>query len=285
MPAYTMGLLLVIFSQLGFAVMDSCIKALSGELPLATILFFRNVISLLIVAPIFFKTNSFKLSLPRIPLHLFRSGFGLISMYLGFLSLRVLPFSESSVLRATSPLFIPILAFIWLKEPLRKIIIPCLILSFSGIILLSGLDKPEFSYLSFIPIGAGLFAAFAMIAIKQISRVANATEVVFYFSVFGTLASILLGIFSDNKLPNTLHLWEIILSMGALAVVSQLSLTKSAQYVPASILAPFYYLNAVFGSLISHFFWGEKLGFWGWIGAGLVIFAGLLLAFYKKNKG
>ncbi|MDM1546085.1 hypothetical protein HX037_09385 [Ignatzschineria indica] len=42
-------------------------------------------------------------------------------------------------------------------------------------------------------------------------------------------------------------------------------------------------LLPLFGALLSHFIWDETLGFWGWLGALLVIFAGLLLLFVPRK--
>lgn len=276
------GILLIIGSQVAFALMDSTIKVLGNEISLASILLFRNLITLLFVAPVFLKSGSLQASFGRLHLHFMRSISGVLGMVFIFLSIKLLPLSDATVLRSISPLFIPILAFVWLKEKLTFMLIPCFAIAIVGTLFLSGLDKPELSWLSLLPILSGIFTAFAMVSIKRMSNIASGAEIVFYFSLIGTAASLIFGLFGALSMPSTLYVWSIVAFMGILGTIGQITLTRANHYISASVLAPFYYLNPVFGALVSHFFWGEKLGTYGWIGAGLVIFAGVLLTAKKK---
>lgn len=282
MKPSTIGILLIVGSQIAFALMDSTIKVLGNEISLASILLFRNLITLVFVAPLFLKSGSLHASFGRIHLHFMRSISGVLGMIFIFLSIKFLPLSDATVLRSISPLFIPVLAFIWLKEKLSLMLIPCFTIAIIGTLFLSGLDKPELTWLSLLPILSGVFTAFAMVSIKRMSNIASGAEIVFYFSLIGTGVSLVFGIFGALSMPSNLYVWSIVAFMGILGTIGQITMTRANQYISASVLAPFYYLNPVFGALISHFFWGEKLGSYGWIGAALVIFAGILLTTQRK---
>ncbi|ELV07753.1 DMT family transporter [Wohlfahrtiimonas chitiniclastica] len=276
------GILFVVLSQLAFALMDSSIKWLGSELSTATIVFFRNLVTLLWVAPAFWLTGEVKNSFKRLPLHAIRSLSGQIGMILIFTSLAVLPLSDATVLRSLTPLFVPLLAAIWLKEKLTWVLIPSFILAMIGSWMLASADKPQFSLLSFIPIIAGIFVALAMVAIKRVSKVAGSSEIVFYFSFTGCISAMIFAAFTEFNLPTDLRIWGIIVLMGFFGSLGQVWVTKANQMTDASLLAPFYYLNAVFGAILSHFFWHERLGIWGWMGAVLIISGGLLLVFKRK---
>ncbi len=278
------GTLLIILSQLFFALMDSCVKAISHELSVASILFFRNIISVLVLLPFFIASGQVSASFGRLPYHLMRSCSGIFGMYLLFLSISLLPLSEVSMLRAVTPLFVPLIAFIWLKEKLQWILLPCFLLSLTGTILLSGIDKPHFSLMSFIPLAAGLFMGIAMVALKRMTMLAKGTEIVFYFSLTGILLSIILGVFTQFPLPNSVYGWLLAFLVGALGLIGQLTLTAANKYANASMLAPFYYLNPLFGALIAHWYWNETLGLWGWTGGLLIISAGLLLTHFQIKR-
>lgn len=276
-----LGIMFVVISQIAFALMDSSIKWLSADISTATIIFFRNFLMLLWVLPAFYLSGAIRSSLQRLPLHAVRSLSGQIGMVLIFLSLKILPLSDATILRSLTPLFVPILAMIWLKERLSWTLIPSFILAFIGVWMLSGMDKPHFSWLSFLPITAGIFVALAMVAIKRVSEVAGGSEIVFYFALTGIVFSFGMAPFTGFSLPSDWSVWGVVLLMGLFGSLGQVWVTKANQLTEASILAPFYYLNAVFGAILSHFVWNETLGPWGWIGASLVIFAGIFLVIKK----
>lgn len=276
-----LGILFVVLSQIAFALMDSTIKWLSGDLPMATIIFFRNLVMMMWVFPAFYLSGQIQNSVRRLPLHAIRSLSGQIGMVLIFVSLKILPLSDATILRSLTPLFVPILAAIWLKERLSWALLPSFILAFLGVWMLSGMDKPHFSVLSFLPILAGIFVAMAMVAIKRVSQVAAAPEIIFYFALTGLIFSFGMAPFTGFALPSNAAIWGVVLLMGLFGSIGQVWVTKANQLTEASILAPFYYLNAVFGAILSHFVWHETLGIWGWCGALLVISAGLFLIFKK----
>lgn len=278
-----LGIFFVFISQIAFALMDSSIKWLSNDISTATIIFFRNLVTLFWVLPAFYYSGEMRNSIKRLPLHAIRSLSGQIGMILIFISLKVLPLSDATVLRSLTPLFVPLLAFIWLKERLTWVLIPSFLLALTGVWMLADVDKPQFTVLSLLPIIAGVFVAMAMVAIKRVSRVAKGAEIVFYFSLTGIVSALGLALFTEFTLPSSLAVWGVVLLMGLFGSLGQIWVTRANALTDASILAPFYYLNAVFGALLSHFIWHETLGFWGWFGALLVICAGLLLLIIPRR--
>ena len=277
-PFYGIGL--IILSQCAFSLMDGVIKVLSQSLPTETILLFRNIIPLILLLPIVARRRIIMASLPRLPLHLIRSLTGLAAMYSLFFALSVLPLAEVSVLRTTTPLFIPVLAFFWLRESRTPGLIFALILGFIGVLLVLKPGIATFSIYAIFPLISGLMTAFAMVSIKRMSGIASSLEIVFYFALIGTLLSSGLCLISYWRLDGGLNLpsgqlWLWVAALGGLATIGQLLLTQAHHFALASTLSPFYYLTVVFGALLGHFVWGERLGWLGWLGAICITIAGI----------
>lgn len=278
-----LGILLIVISQLAFTIMDATIKWLSAEISTATIFLLRNIIMLFWIAPFFLRSTELKSSIQRLPLHAVRSLAGQIGMIFIYISFTVLPFADAVVLRALSPLFIPILAALWLKEKLPWILVPSLMIAILGAWILIDIDKPQFSLWSILPIIAGVFSALSMVAIKRLSQVAQNDEIIFYFGLTGVIFAIIFGLFTEFTFPVDLRVWAVVLLLGVSGSLGQLWLTKANHCLNASFLAPFYYLNMVFGAILSHIIWDEKLGLWGWLGAVMIIFSGLLLTYHQRR--
>ncbi len=278
-----LGAFLIVISQLAFTIMDASIKWLSTEISTATIFLFRNIIMLCWIAPYFLRSSELKNSIQRLPLHAVRSFAGQIGMIFVYISFTVLPFADAVILRSFSPLFIPVIAAIWLKEKLPWILAPSLCLTMVGTWILIDVDKPQLSFWSLLPIIGGIFSALSMVAIKRLSRIAQNDEIIFYFGMTGVIFAILFGLFTEFTWPDEPSIWLIVGLLGLSGSLGQLWLTKANHCLNASILAPFYYLNMVFGAILSHFFWDEKLGIWGWLGSAIIICAGLLLTYQQRR--
>jgi drug/metabolite transporter (DMT)-like permease len=61
---------------------------------------------------------------------------GLGGMYCFFYVIAHLRLSESFLLMATAPLFIPIIAYVWLREPVVQKVRGAIVIGFIGIILI-----------------------------------------------------------------------------------------------------------------------------------------------------
>ena len=137
------GFLPAFFSACCFAVMAVCIKIASSELPAVQLVFLRSIIGLLIILPIVLPRGINYIKTPVLHLHMLR---GLISHLCHDLFLSM-PFphvglSESTLLNASSPLFIGLLAMPILKEKITTRSAIALVVGFIGVcfILKPGTD-------------------------------------------------------------------------------------------------------------------------------------------------
>jgi len=108
-----------LLSAASFAMMATCVRIASTELPQSEVVFFRNFIGLLLLIP-FAIRQKLSLKTNHLSLHLFRAGAGLTAMYLYFYTIAHLPLADAVLLNYTSPLFVSLFAVFLLKEALTK---------------------------------------------------------------------------------------------------------------------------------------------------------------------
>ena len=269
------GALCVLASSFIFAVLGAFVKTVSVSLNNEMVVFFRNACALIFILPWFgYSLPPGGIRTPCIQLHLFRSVAGLSAMYCFFYAIAHLQLSEAYLLAVTAPLFIPVIAYVWMREPVGNNVRGAILLGFVGVVLIL---KPGFGMLQpvvFVGLGAGVFAALAMVSIRRMSALEPAIRIVFYFTVMSTLVSAVPLLWSWQS-PRP-EIWWMLIFIGLLATVGQFLLTKGYGFAPAAQVGPFTYANVVFATFIGWAVWGETLDPLTWAGAVVICFAGII---------
>lgn len=266
-----------------FAVLGALVRLASSELPNEIIVFFRNALALLILMPILLRarrSSSIRPGRGMIHFHLFRAATGLGAMYCYFHSLAHMKLAEAVLLSYTSPLFIPIIARVWLREPMGAKVVKAVAVGFAGVVLILKPGLGIFQPVALIALSAAVLASLAMVSIRRMSFHEPPTRIVFYYSLLSTL-------FSGLPLP---WAWQtpgacmflVLVLMGLVAVAAQIFMTRGYSLAPAGVVVPFMYGTVVFAALIGWFFWGESIDLLTAAGALLVCTAGVISARGKE---
>jgi drug/metabolite transporter (DMT)-like permease len=269
------GAFCVLGASLTFAILGAVVKVVSLSLTNEMVVFFRNFCAFFFILPwIWYSRPPGGVRTSYFPLHLLRSMAGLAGMYCFFYTIAHLRLSEAFLLMSTAPLFIPILAYVWIGEPVLRKVRGAIILGFTGVILILKPGGTVFQPVSFIGLSAGILGATAMVSIRRMSDSEPPIRIVFYFTVFGTLISAVPLVWSWES-PKPCIWWMLVL-MGLLAAVGQFLLTKGYGLAPAAQVGPFTYGNVVFATFLGWILWGESLDPLTWVGAFLICAAGVV---------
>lgn len=269
------GSLLVLSASLTLATLGALVKLASTALPNEVIVFFRNFLAFLCLLPwLMLPQNRQPLKTRRFRFHLLRSVTGLGSIYSLFYALAHLQLAEAVLLSFSTPLFIPLIARVWLKEPVPMRIAAAILLGFLGVALILKPGLSVFRPVALVGLTSAFLAAVSMVTIRQMSKTEPATRIVFYFSCLGTLGSAL-PLIRAWEMPSD-DLWLVLFALGLVAVIGQLLLTKGYSLAPAAQVGPFAYTNVIFSTFIGWWFWNEYLDTWSWVGALLICLTGII---------
>lgn len=265
-----------LISATAFSAMGACIKQASADTPNEIVVFVRCAVSLAILLPWLTRRGGVGIRTQRLGGHLLRSGFGIASMYAFFYAIAQLPLAEAMLLTYSMPLWIPFIAWVWLKEHPAPVVIPAAVLGLLGIALITrpGLH-PVDTFAAIVGALSGLLAACAMVSIRRLTDTEPATRVVFYFALLGTaIASLPLIWAWQTPSPAALAL---LIAAGTLATLGQIHLTRAYACAPAALVGPFTYVTVLIAAGIGWLIWDERLDRWSLLGAGLVITTCLLV--------
>lgn len=238
-----------------FAAMIACAKALSSY-PVVGIVFFRNFVSLCLIALILLRSASRTvLRTKRLGTHLWRGIFGITSMLCYFASYRYLPLAEASAITHAQPIILAVLSVLLLREPSyrhRWIGVAC---GFLGVIVMLNPRGAGIGFGSLLALGGALFGALAMVMVRRLGQTEKSTTVVFYFMLWGSMVTgILLPWYW--RTPDGRELL-LLVGAGIFGAIAQLLMVEGYRIAEASLVASLNYLQLVWSALLGFVIWRE----------------------------
>jgi drug/metabolite transporter (DMT)-like permease len=281
-----LGAAFIVLGELCFASMGVGIRVVSAELPNAMVVFGRNLIGLLLLAPWLLRhgVGDVKTAVPG--LHLLRAVAGLAAMYCFFYAIARLPLAEAMLLKLTAPIFIPLIAMAWLHERVTGLLWVALGVGFAGVILILEPD-PSRHWVGVSPVAVigllgGVLAALAKVTVRRLSHTEPTGRIVFYFALIAAAISAL-PLFWGWQTPTPSALaW--LLGIGVAATFGQLALTRGLSLAPASRMGAFGYFSVVFGAGYGWLFWDEPLTLSLGLGTLLIAAGGLLASRARRVR-
>ena len=258
------GALFIVTAELMFVLMGASIRQVSDGLNNGMVVFARNIVGLAMLSGITTLLPGHPRLRTRVPhLHLLRGLCGLGAMYCFYYAIAHMPLANAMLLKLTAPLFIPLVALLWLGERFTWHVVAALTVGFVGVSLIL---VPDFSPLAPVALTAllgGALAALAKVTVRRLSATEPAARTVFYFAAIGSAASVFPLLWLWQTPTAGQALWLLLL--GGLATAGQMLLTHGMACAPASRLGPFTFFSVVFGALLGWLFWQEVLA-WPTVG-------------------
>jgi drug/metabolite transporter (DMT)-like permease len=272
-----LGIGLKLFSVLCLAAMAACVKYLGSDVPAGQVVFFRGLVSIVVIAVVAWRTAGLKVLKTRNwRAHAARSIFGVVSMFCWFVSLTLIPLAEMMAISFTVPLFLTVLAMLFLGEQIHAYRWTALAIGFAGVMLIVAPDLVTGTGSALgvsIALAAAVLAAFALMFLRRMSGQEDALTITFYFFLTSCVVAVVTLAIAPWPMP-TPGQWLWLAMVGIFGVMGQLAMTYCYRYAEASLVAPLDYVNLLVAIAIGYYVFGEIPNLSTWVGAPLVIAAG-----------
>ena len=231
------------------AINGAIAKTLATSIPALEIVFFRNILGVIIILAILKHTPS-HIDRKNLPFLVLRGFFGFVAMFLFFYTITVIPLGDAITLNKTSPIFVAILSFFILREKLNIYKITAILLGFAGVIMIAKPSGFELDFPYFLGILGGFFAASAYTTINKIKHIYDSRVIVLSFMGMGSILPLLLFLIAPYMntplikefiLPKELNSYLLIGLMALTATLSQWLLTKAYSAKNISVVATISY--------------------------------------------
>ena len=283
-----LGVTLKLASVVLFAGMTVCVKLLGQKIPIGQTIFVRGLISVTVLALIAWRTEGLHLlKTANWRSHALRSLAGTLSMFTLFAALTMIPLADVTAITFTSPLFLTVLAMLFLGERIHRYRWTALGIGFLGVLIMIA---PHLTFGEGASVGVlvavtnAVFSAIAMMFLRRMSGTEHAITITFYFSLTVMTWAALTSI--QGWPSPTASQWMLICLAGLFGVFGQLLMTFSYRYAEASTIAPLDYTNLIMAVILGYAFFDEVPSLSIWIGAPLVVAAGLVILWreYRLKK-
>jgi drug/metabolite transporter (DMT)-like permease len=277
-PHVLLGMALRLLSAFSLALMFAGVKWVAHRgASVAETLFYRQIGSVVCAgAWVAFGAGFGSLRTRRLGAHAVRMAIGVTAMLLNFLMVTLLPLAEATAIGFSVPIFATLLAAVVLREPTGRWRWGAVVVGFVGVLLIVQPGSGHIStYGGLVALGAVISTACATIAIRHLGATEAIATTVFWF---GATSLIPLGL----AMPFVAHAHDAatFAAIGALSLaggVAQLALTGALRLAPVSLVMPMDYSALLWASLLGWQLFGQLPSRSTWLGAPVVIAAGLVI--------
>ena len=268
------------FWMLG-AVFSFSLMAISGrelgcELNSFEIMLWRSLAGIVIVLAFAWQFNTLdQIKFTHLNLHALRNISHFFGQTLWYFAVTQITLAQLFAFEFTAPLWVALMAPLFLKETFTKRKFLAICVGFSGILIIA---RPEASGLS-IGMLAAIFCAVgfagSVLTTKLLTRNYSVTCILFWLTVMQFLLSLFFaGINGNIATPKitSLH-WITIISIGGLT--AHFCITSALTLAPASVVAPLEFLRLPLIAVVGYFAYDEALSIFVLIGAILIVGANI----------
>ena len=261
-----------------FTCMDAVVKWVGQTYPVGQIVFFRNVFAFLPILYFVSRTGGVAVLRTRqLGGHMLRGLVGVAAMACFFAAYTLLPLGDAVAIGMSGPIFMTAFSVPLLGETVGLRRWSAVVVGFAGVLLMTRPGVGSLAPGALLALSGAVFYALAMILIRKLSRTEHPTTIVFYFTLFATLAGAVSLPFGQWVTPATLLDLGLLVAIGLIGGFAQFAMTHAFRLAPVAIVAPFDYLALVFAMALGYAIWQELPDAWILSGAAVVVASGLYI--------
>ena len=294
MDAHVKGMAIMVASVLLLPLMDAIGKwlAMVDNMPPATVTFLRFFIQFLLMFIILVAVGGFKaLRTVHLAGNLVRGalmGFGGLCF---FTAIKYMPLADAMAVFFAEPLILTLLSAIFLKEKVGWRRFSAVGIGLIGTMIVIQPSFEIFGAVSLLPLATAVTFAIYLILNRKYGAKESPLVMQFYAGAGGWMfAGVAMMIapytgLEDMRfsLPHGSHAWLLLIILGTIGTVSHLMVVQAFKLAPASMLAPFQYLEIVNAVLVGLLVFGDFPTPSKWFGIAIIIGSGFYV-FLRERR-
>lgn len=240
-------------------------------------IFWRQAMSVPVLLAWLAATGKLKvLATRRMATHARRAAVGTIGLFCNVSAAMLLPLPEATTLGFTAPLFAVLITALIVKDKVGQWRWTAVVLGFVGVIIIAQPGQTPVPALGVAAgLGAGVIVAIVSFQIRDLARTEEPISCVFWFAFYGSaMTAILLPIYMT---PHSPAAWLLLVGVGLTGTVAQFLIAASLRHGQVATVVAMDYTALIWATLYGFLIWDHVPPSTTWLGAPVVICAGLLI--------
>ncbi len=278
------GITLCLIAMTLFSLQDGLIKWITRDYWLIQLLFVRSCV-IATCAGLFIAfshgRDGFKTNKPKS--HLLRMTLNFCAFFSYYMAVTLMPLATATTIAMTAPLFMTALAGPLLGEHVGIKRQAIMLIGFIGVLIVIQPTSVDLNVkgTAYALTGAVMFALLG-IQSRRMSKTEATELIVFYAALCFALFTGAFMLFYWVPVDTTS--FALMVLLGLVALFAQYTIVHSYQYAKVHVIAPFEYVTVLFATLIGWFVFAEQPPPTMYLGAVLIIAAGLYICWYEKTE-
>ena len=274
LPGNVRGGLWILLATFFLSIMVALIKIAGQHMHVTEILFFRQLIMLLLAMPVLLNNFPQALVTRRPGLQAIRLLAAFFGMLFGFSAIIYLPLAEATTLSFAKTFFVGILAIVLLGEVVGFRRWSAIAFGFLGVVIIAWPgDGASFNIYSLMAIGSAMAVAVVMITLRQLAQVDRPVTILAYQAIGVGLM----------MLPPAMYFWTtptlaeigLLVLIGILTSIGQLCNIQGFKAGEASAIAPLDYARLVYAIIFGYLIFNEWPEPRVFVGSGMIVAAAI----------
>ncbi len=274
----------MIGTMVSFSLMAISGRELAPELNTFEIMFFRSLIGLVLVVTIGTLSGTLhQIKTDRLGLHMLRNTAHFTGQNLWFLAVAFIPFSQVFALEFSTPLWVALLAPVFLGEALTRRRLLSVGIGFSGVLIVA---RPDFSQLNpaiLAAMACAICFACSLMTTKKLTIDQSTICILFWLTLMqlgmGLVAVVLTGSLSAPQGID--YIWVTTVSICGLT--AHFCIARALALAPAIVVIPLDFLRLPLISLIGFLAYNEAFE-WAVVFGAMLIFTAVLINLQAERQ-
>ena len=211
-----------------------------------------------------------------------RGTFGSMAMMSGFFALTHLPLAMATSLSFARPLFMIVLAILFLGEVVRARRWTATVVGLIGVLIVVR-PTGAIELAALFSIFSAFMVASAMVVTKLMAPTERPATVIFYAGIFASLLTLIPAVVVWET--PTLSQFGLLIAMGAIGTLGSNCMIRAISAGEATVVAPVEYVRIIFAAILGFLIFSEVPDFFVGIGAVVIVGSTLYITLREARLG